>query len=42
MRVGVYIDGFNLYFGGSAIFGAGAPGWKWLEIRPASSGKRPT
>lgn len=35
MRVGVYIDGFNLYFGGSAIFGAGAPGWKWLDMRGA-------
>jgi hypothetical protein len=35
MRVGVYIDGFNLYFGGSAIFGASAPGWKWLDMRRA-------
>src|SRR5262249_47926917 len=35
MRVGVYIDGFNLYFGGSAIFGTGAPGWKWLDMRGA-------
>ena len=35
MRVGVYIDGFNLYFGGFAIVGAAAPGWKWLDMRAA-------
>jgi uncharacterized LabA/DUF88 family protein len=33
VRVGVYIDGFNLYFGGSAIVGAAVPGWKWLDMR---------
>lgn len=30
MRVGVYIDGFNLYYGGR---GRGAPGWRWLDLR---------
>lgn len=33
MRVGVYIDGFNLYFGGRFICGRGAPGWRWLDLR---------
>ncbi len=33
MRVGVYIDGFNLYYGGRSIFGRGTPGWKWLDLR---------
>src|SRR4051812_37758201 len=32
MRVHVYIDGFNLYFGGKALAG-GAQGWKWLNLR---------
>lgn len=33
MRVGVYIDGFNLYYGGRGICGKGTPGWRWLDIR---------
>jgi hypothetical protein len=33
MRVGVYVDGFNLYFGARAICGRGTPGWRWLDIR---------
>lgn len=32
MRVGVYVDGFNLYKRGHALAGD-APGWKWLDIR---------
>ncbi|MEJ3743296.1 NYN domain-containing protein [Actinomycetes bacterium KLBMP 9797] len=33
MRVGVYIDGFNLYYGGRRIMGgSGLPGWKWLHL----------
>ena len=35
MRVGVYIDGFNLYYGGESIMGRKAPGWRWLDIRAA-------
>lgn len=27
MKVGVYIDGFNLYYGGRTLFGRSAPGW---------------
>lgn len=34
MRVGVYIDGFNLYFGGRGLMGGrGKPGWRWLDLR---------
>jgi hypothetical protein len=33
MEVGVYIDGFNLYFGGRSVNGRGAPGWRWLDLR---------
>lgn len=32
MRVGVYVDGFNLYYGARALSGA-APGWRWLDPR---------
>jgi uncharacterized LabA/DUF88 family protein len=35
-RVGVYVDGFNLYYGGRSIFGKGTPGWKWLDLRKLS------
>jgi hypothetical protein len=33
MRTGIYIDGFNLYFGGRAHCGRGKPGWRWLDLR---------
>lgn len=33
MRVGVYIDGFNLYYGGRALCGKGVGGWRWLDVR---------
>lgn len=33
MRVGVYIDGYNLYYAGRGWFGRGTPGWKWLSPR---------
>lgn len=32
MRVGVYIDGYNLYYGGRRMIGREA-GWKWLDLR---------
>ena len=32
-RVGVYVDGFNLYYGGASLLGRHAAGWKWLDIR---------
>ncbi len=37
MRVGVYIDGFNLYFGGRGICGHGMAGWRWLDLRSLTS-----
>jgi uncharacterized LabA/DUF88 family protein len=33
MRVGVYVDGYNLYYGGRAHCGGSVPGWRWLDIR---------
>lgn len=33
MRVGVYVDGYNLYYGGKANCGQSTPGWRWLDIR---------
>jgi hypothetical protein len=36
MRVGVYIDGFNLYYGGRGLCGRGTAGWRWLDIRALS------
>ncbi|WP_072042002.1 NYN domain-containing protein [Nigerium massiliense] len=32
MRVGVYVDGFNLYYGGKSQL-RNAAGWKWLDLR---------
>lgn len=32
MRVGVYVDGFNLCYGGRGLRGKGQPGWRWLDI----------
>lgn len=33
MRVGVYVDGFNVYFGGRSLCGQGTAGWRWLDLR---------
>jgi hypothetical protein len=33
MRVGVYVDGYNLYYGGRSLCGRGTTGWRWLDIR---------
>jgi NYN domain len=33
MRVGVYVDGFNLYYGARGLCGRGTPGWRWLDVR---------
>lgn len=35
MNVGVYIDGFNLYYGGESLMGKKVPGWRWLNLRAA-------
>lgn len=37
MRVGVYVDGFNLYYGGRKCCGRGIAGWRWLDIRRLSA-----
>ncbi|MEI9907867.1 MAG: NYN domain-containing protein [Actinomycetota bacterium] len=36
MRVGVYVDGFNLFYGGRGLCGRSVPGWRWLDIRKLS------
>ena len=33
MRIGIYVDGFNLYYGGRGLCGRGTPGWRWLDLR---------
>lgn len=33
MRIGVYVDGFNLYYGARGCCGKSTPGWRWLDIR---------
>ena len=33
MRVGVYVDGFNVYFGARGQCGRSTPGWRWLDLR---------
>lgn len=38
MRVGVYVDGFNLYFGARSICGRGTRGWRWLDLRALGHG----
>lgn len=31
--MGVYIDGFNLYYGARGLCGRSTPGWRWLNLR---------
>jgi hypothetical protein len=38
MRVGVYVDGFNLYYGARGLCGRGTPGWRWLDLRAMADG----
>lgn len=33
MRVGVYVDGFNLYYGGAGLLKDSEARWKWLDLR---------
>jgi uncharacterized LabA/DUF88 family protein len=33
MNVGVYVDGYNLYYGGRHCCGRGRSGWRWLDVR---------
>jgi len=36
MRVGVYVDGYNLYYGGRGLCGRSTAGWRWLDLRSLS------
>jgi hypothetical protein len=38
LRVGIYIDGYNLYYGGRGTCGRGAAGWRWLDLRQLVTG----
>lgn len=42
MKVGVYIDGFNLYFGAREQCGQGTAGWRWLDVRSLVAGSLPS
>lgn len=33
MKVGVYVDAYNLYYGMRGHCGRGSAGWRWLDIR---------
>lgn len=33
MDVGVYVDGYNLYYGGRSLCGRSTAGWRWLDVR---------
>lgn len=33
VRIGAYIDGFNLYYGARGLCGRGTSGWRWLDLR---------
>ncbi len=33
MRIGTYIDGFNLYYGARGLCGRSTHGWRWLDLR---------
>lgn len=34
VRVGIYVDGFNLWYGGRYLVGGpGISGWRWLDLR---------
>lgn len=33
MKVGVYVDAFNLYYGGRGHCGRSIAGWRWLDVR---------
>lgn len=38
VRVGVYVDGFNLYYGARRLCGRGTAGWRWLDLRALAAG----
>lgn len=38
VKVGVYVDAFNLYYGMRDNCGRGTAGWRWLDIRALATG----
>jgi uncharacterized LabA/DUF88 family protein len=38
MRIGVYIDAFNVYYAARAQCGRGCPGWRWLDLAGLAMG----
>jgi hypothetical protein len=38
MRVGVYVDAFNVYYGGRSLCGRGSAGWRWLDVAGLAMG----
>lgn len=32
MRIGVYVDAYNLYYGGRGLCGRSTAGWRWLDV----------
>jgi len=32
LRVGAYVDGLNVYYGGRHLCGRDAPGWRWFDL----------
>jgi hypothetical protein len=38
MRVGLYVDAFNLYYGARSLCGRGTAGWRWLDLRALGGG----
>jgi hypothetical protein len=37
MRVGVYVDAFNVYYGARRSCGRGTAGWRWLDLHSLSA-----
>ncbi len=42
MKVGAYIDGFNIYYGARQSCGKGTAGWRWLDVRSLVASRLPS
>lgn len=38
MRIGLYVDAFNVYYGARAHCGRGSAGWRWLDLPALATG----
>lgn len=38
MRIGLYVDAFNVYYGARAHCGRGSAGWRWLDLPALAMG----